>query len=98
MHLGAPDTLKKFLRGNLWIIGADPSTLEVSAEMDWNDGTISTDVDLAFTTENNIKFKFTEQRGKSLRLILAHATKLARMRITGFTLEIAAPFRKVVKE
>lgn len=99
MHLGRPDVLKKFLRGNIWILGNDGSSLTAETEINWDSTTTSTLALMPYeTTDTNIKFKMTEQRAKALRLIISHSEPLKRLRLPGFTLEVVAPFKPRLKE
>jgi len=98
MNLGSPDVFKKFIRGNMWVIGADPSTMTVTGEVDWIKDDICTSVALEHDGDSNKKFKFRVQKARSMRLGVSFTSFLKKARMSGFTLEVAAPFKPRVKQ
>jgi len=99
MNLGSPDVFKKFIRGNMWVIGADPSTMTVTGEVDWIKDDICTSVALEHLEgDSNKKFKFRVQKARSMRLGVSISSFLKKARMSGFTLEVAAPFKPRVKQ
>lgn len=98
-HLGFPSHLKKFLRTNVYSMGGKAFDLTVKQQKDWKTD-VTSSMSLSFTASGDVseKGKFREQRARSQRLVFENSTVNQRVVISGYELEVVAPYGMKIKE
>ena len=91
--VASPSIQKKFLRTNVFQIGAADNDLTVRSEINWQEATFYSDISLQFRGEENLKGKQVRQRGKCLRTTFENANRRETPVITGWDTEFVTPMK-----
>ncbi len=99
--LGQPSVYKKFLRMKIWSLMsrlAPAMALTVKTYLDYSLSRLSTSNVITFSSENEIEFKMKSDKAKAMLVQLETVAYQNPIELSGYEMEMAAPFKPKMKD